>query len=127
MMIETEAKVVFNNPLSEYSPKKDSIILDFSDFWIKRTELRERYPLKQVSGDPMMDERCDISANEFLGLVGHSREEGYRKIKERGIDCSEVEIAERYLRHDRTREFFYQLEKHDNTIRKVTLSIIELW
>lgn len=127
MMIETQAKVFFNQPLSEFFQEKDFITLDLDDFWIKRTELRERYTFKQELGDLLLNEKCNISEEEFLELVGCSKAEGYEKIKQKDTSLSDDNIKELFLVHNTTRTFFKQLEVKNNTINNVTLVNIELW
>jgi hypothetical protein len=126
-MIETRAKVYFDKPLYNFSEDKNYITLILSDFWINSVDLRN-YTFKEEPRAIFfhVDERCDISAEEFLSLVGHSRVEAQKIIKKRNNSFTDENIEEWFLYHYNTREFYDQLERKNNSIKKVTLINIEL-
>ena len=124
-MVELRAKVRFKEPKIIYDVLDDEtriepnvIVMDLYHFGIMdRSILRSQYEFKPVDArDHMMNDYCDISGEEFLALVGKTKQEAEVKLQEKDVSDTEISAYNVVT-------FYKKLAQ--NTIDKVTLRIVE--
>jgi hypothetical protein len=124
-MVEMRADILFDNPIQNYvnetQRKRNAVVVDLFSFHLGEwTSFEREYDFVEHS-PLMMDARCTISGDEFLELVGATHEAAQAKLDEI------FPTANRFTKLDAfdVRTFYSEL-KH-NTIKEVTLCIVELW
>ena len=151
-MIVIEAKVFFENPISEEAktinnrhkikkrftlkrlmggddPVITDIVLDLdtkfgTGHW---TQFLKKYDFQNVDdGVKMLYKACTISAEEFIELVGKDFDEAKEKsIHIQGMLDYRKKYGKGYTQIFDVKKFFKEV--HINKIIKVELSVIELW
>ncbi|MBA3025275.1 MAG: hypothetical protein FP820_02570 [Sulfurimonas sp.] len=123
-MVEMRANILFDKPIQAYinetQRKRNVIVVDLFAFHLGQwSSFKQQYNF--VDTEPLlMNARCTISGEEFLELVGATHETAQAKLDER------FPTANRFTKLDAfdVRTFYTELQK--NSIKEVTLCIIEL-
>jgi hypothetical protein len=124
-MVEMRADILFDKPIKNYinemQRNRNAIVINLHSFYLGQwTDFMKKYNFVETS-PLMMDAKCTISGAEFLALVGATHKEAIAKLETKFPDLENEDFLQAY----EVKKFYKELEQ--NTIKEVTLRIVELW